>query len=80
MAQVIVRHLEPEVRAELLNRAALHGWSMEEEVLQILRHAVSQPAPLRLGSRIAQRFAGIGLVDPLPELHQPVNMPPGFDR
>ena len=80
MEHVIVRHLEPEVRAELMHRAALHGWSMEEEVLQILRSAVSQPAPLRLGSRIAQRFAGVGLIDPLPELHQPVNRPQGFDK
>jgi plasmid stability protein len=80
MEQVIVRHLEPEVRAELLHRAALHGWSMEEEVHQILRNAVSHPAPLRLGSRIAQRFAGVGLVEPLPELHQPVSAPPGFDK
>ena len=52
---------------------------MEEEMHRILRNAVSHPARLRLGSHIAQRFAGVGLVEPLPELHQSVSAPPRFD-
>lgn len=53
---------------------------MEEEVRQILRNAVSQDAQpvARLGSRIATRFAGIGLNEQLPELHQQVTAPIGF--
>lgn len=50
---------------------------MEEEVRQILRHALAQdsPAPQQgLGTCIAARFAGLGLTDPLPELHQHVNV------
>lgn len=80
MAQVIVRNIEAEVKAELKQRAARHGWSMEEEVRQILRNTVIQAeAPaVKLGTRIAQRFAGIGLVEPLPELHQQVITPMGF--
>lgn len=80
MAQVIVRNIEAEVKTGLKQRAARHGWSMEEEVRQILRHAVSlpEPAPAKLGSRIAQRFADIGLVEPLPELHQQIIAPMGF--
>lgn len=80
MAQVIVRNIEAEVKTGLKQRAAQHGWSMEEEVRQILRHAVSQsePAPVKLGSRIAKRFAGIGLDEPLPELHQQIIAPMGF--
>lgn len=80
MAQVIVRNIEAEVKAGLKQRAALHGWSMEEEVRQILRNAVSlpEPTPVKLGSRMASRFAGIGLVESLPELHQHLITPMGF--
>jgi plasmid stability protein len=70
MAQVIVRNIEDEVKAGLKQRAMQHGWSMEEEVRQILRQTVCQAEPPRagLGSRIAARFAGTGLTEPLPEL------------
>ena len=53
---------------------------MEEEVRQILRSAVSQAEPLRarLGSRIAERFADIGLTEPLPELHNQTIVPMDF--
>lgn len=71
MAQVIVRNIEDDVKAGLKARATQHGWSMEEEVRQILRRAVSEEAQTRpkLGSRIAARFAGAGLTEPLAELH-----------
>jgi len=71
MAQVIVRNIEEDVKVGLKARATQHGWSMEEEVRQILRAAVSAPEPsrIKLGSRIAARFAGDGLTEPLPELH-----------
>ncbi len=71
MAQVIVRNIEDELKAGLKARASLHGWSMEEEVRQILRQAVSAEAPARtrLGSRIVPAFAGAGLSQALPELH-----------
>lgn len=70
MAQVVVRNIEDEVKAELKARAALHGWSMEEEVRQILRRAVSaeNQTHTKLGSRIAARFANLGLTEGLPEL------------
>ena len=71
MAQVIVRNIEDDLKAGLKARASQHGWSMEEEVRQILRQAVSTAAPARtrLGSHIAARFASVGLSEPLPELH-----------
>ena len=80
MAQVVVRHLEAEVQACLQQQAALHGWTMEEEVHHILRNAVKPYVALGLGSRIAQRFSGVGLVEPLPELHQPADAPMGFGK
>jgi len=42
MAQVIVRNLENEVKLILKQRASQHGWSMEEEIRQILRLAVNE--------------------------------------
>ena len=71
MAQVIVRNIEDDVKTGLKQRASRHGWSMEEEVRQILRRAVSDDGQVRskLGSLIAQRFAGAGLTESLPELH-----------
>jgi plasmid stability protein len=62
VAQVIVRHLDDNVKAALKRRASQHGWSTEEEVRQILRRAVDeeQYASVKLGSRIAARFARLG--------------------
>lgn len=80
MAQVIVRNIDDDVKAGLKARAAQHGWSMEEEVRQILRRAVSEEAQARprLGSRIAARFAGAGLTEPLPELQGQTIEPMGL--
>lgn len=80
MAQVIVRNIEDNIKAGLKARASEHGWSMEEEVRQILRRAVSVEGRARpkLGSRIAARFVGIGLTEPLPELHGQVVEPMSF--
>ena len=71
MAQVIVRNLDENLKAAIKQRATQHGWSMEEEVRQILRRAVNEaPTPAtKLGSRIAARFADVGLEMALPELH-----------
>lgn len=80
MAQMVVRNIETEVKTGIKQRAAQHGWSMEEELRQILRNAVSltESMPVKLGSRIAKRFAGIGLVEPLPELHNQIIQPMNF--
>ena len=70
MAQLIVRNLDEDVKARLQRRAKRHGRSTEEEVREILRGAVAEegaPEP-PLGSRIAARFAGIGLDSDIPEL------------
>jgi len=81
VAQFTVRNLEDDVKEHLKRRAARHGRSMEEEVRQILRNAVKdeeRPKP-KLGSRIAARFAKIGLDEDLPELHGQVVRPAQFD-
>jgi antitoxin FitA len=72
MAQVVVCNVGDDVEARLKQRAAQHGWSVEEEVRQILRKAVAEarPTPVKLGSRIAARFAGAGLSGELPRLYK----------
>ncbi len=70
-AQLLVRKLDEDVEERLRQRAARHGRSMEEEVRDILRAAADQDVPLvspPLGTRISQRFAGLGLTGELPEL------------
>jgi plasmid stability protein len=82
MAQVVVRNIDDDVKARLKQRAAQHGWSMEEEVRQILRKAVAEPrqAAVKLGSRMAARFAGAGLSSELPQLQGQTAVPMDFDR
>lgn len=82
MAQILIRQLEDDVKAKLQRRARQHGHSTEEEVREILRNAVHEEdqAPIALGSRIAARFATIGLDEDIPELRgQPVR-PAQFDQ
>lgn len=63
MAQFTVRKLDDDVKARLQERAARRGVSMEEEVRCLLRQAVMtrQPEKGGLGSRMASRFAKVGL-------------------
>jgi plasmid stability protein len=82
MAQLLVRNLEPDVKARLQLRARRHGRSTEEEVREILRNAVKEEGVQRqpLGSRLRDRFAGIGLKDDLPELRGESAQPATFER
>jgi len=70
MAQLLVRQLDDDVKAKLQHRARRHGHSTEEEVREILRNAVRDEGGTRpaLGSRLAARFAGLGLTQDVPEL------------
>jgi antitoxin FitA len=83
MAQLVVRNLDEEVKTRLRRRAAAHGRSMEEEVRAILRDAVKEEARPKsgLGTRIAARFAGIGLREDeeIPEFRGYPIKPPTFD-
>ncbi|KXJ48254.1 MAG: plasmid stabilization protein [Alcanivorax sp. Nap_24] len=57
MNTLTVRNLDDELKLRLRLEAARHGHSMEEEVRQILRRALNQPAEDGLGTRIRERFA-----------------------
>ncbi|HEX8814342.1 MAG TPA: Arc family DNA-binding protein [Terriglobales bacterium] len=83
MAQFVVRNLENLVKSRLQRRARRNGRSMEEEVRNILREAVSrdQEAPnLGLGTELAALFKGIGLKRDIPELRGHEIKPPSFDE
>ena len=82
MAQIIVRHIEEDVKTRLKRRAARYGRSMEEEVRHILRNALKQEsrAVSQLGSRIAARFGKAGLTHDLPELRGQSTEPAKFGR
>lgn len=63
MAQLVIRNLDDDVKTRLQTRAKKHGRSMEAEARDILRDAMNRedrPAE-GLGTRIANRFRGIGL-------------------
>lgn len=70
MAQLLVRNLDDDVKAKLQRRARRNGRSTEEEVRDILRNAVADADAPRapLGSRLAARFARMGLTEEIPEL------------
>jgi antitoxin FitA len=81
MAQLLVRHLDDDVKAKLQLRARRHGHSTEEEVREILRNAVREEGGTRepLGSRLAARFAGLGLTQDVPELRGEQACPADFE-
>lgn len=82
MAQFVVRNVDEDVKVALRRRAARHGRSLEEEVREILRNALtSERSGVRsLGSRIAARFQDVGLTAPLAEQHGHAVRVPGFDK
>jgi plasmid stability protein len=81
MAQLLVRHLDDDVKAKLQLRARRHGHSTEEEVREILRNAVKEEGGTQapLGSRLAARFAGLGLKEDIPELRGEEARPANFE-
>jgi plasmid stability protein len=81
MAQILIRQLDDDTKSKLQRLARQHGRSTEEEVREILRNAVRSvdDPPTRLGSRIAERFTGIGLRQDVPELRGQLVQPARFE-
>jgi antitoxin FitA len=82
MAQLVVRNLEDTIKERLQRRAKRNGRSMEEEVREILRNAVTgKQAPSRgLGSEIAALVLERGGLDAdIPELRGHKVKPATFD-
>ena len=81
MAQLVVRGLDEDIKRRLQQRAEAHKQSLEAEVRDILRAAALAPvSKAPLGSRIARRFAGLGLSEAIPELRGEAARSPAFDE
>jgi len=81
VGQLVVRNLENAVKTRLQRRAKRHGRSMEEEVRDILRNAVSEEEIPGggLGTDISRLFMKTGLDLDLPELRGHVIKPAAFE-
>ncbi len=81
MSSITVRNLDEAVKNSLRIRAARHGWSMEQEVRQILQQTVAlEPTQtISFAERINKRFAGLDAESLALPARQPARMPPGFD-
>jgi plasmid stability protein len=62
MCSITVRNLDESVKAGLRLRAASHGWSMEQEVRNILQRAVQSERALvpNFAQLVNRRFRGLG--------------------
>ena len=81
MSSITVRNLDESIKNSLRVRAAGHGWSMEQEVRQILKQAVApeQAGQLSFAERINRRFVGMD-VESLPvPARQTTRTPPTLD-
>ena len=77
MATLTIRDLDDGLKLKLRLRAASQNRSMEEEARQILRAALTEPAP-PLGSfvaRVKSRFEGLGDVRLAIEPREPIRQP-----
>ena len=64
MANITIRSLDDDIKQRLSIQAAEHGHSMEEEAREILRSALTEPAPpTNLARAIRARFAPFGGVE-----------------
>lgn len=80
MANITIRNLDDSIKAGLRLQAARHGWSMEEEVRQILRRTV---APVQkagsFAQRIQQQFAQLGVDDLVIPERKIARLPPQWE-
>lgn len=83
MGQILVRNLDADIKQRLRRRAERHGRSMAEEIREILRAAAEQSAdPVSgpgLGTCIARRFAGLGLIESFAALEGQAACPADFE-
>jgi len=80
MASLTIRNLDESLKAKLRLRSAQHACSMEAEVRNILRQALSTSSVTAdFAERVHRRFAKLHADSlPIPE-RQPVRTPPDMD-
>jgi plasmid stability protein len=86
MATLTIRNIDPEVQKRLRVRAAHNGRSMEAELRDILKNAVSGDAEhekaeeVNLAEAIRRLFAPLGGVELKLPPREPARPPPQFDE
>ncbi|MFM9967090.1 MAG: FitA-like ribbon-helix-helix domain-containing protein [Burkholderiales bacterium] len=80
MAVLTIRNIDDSVKSELRVQAARNGRSMEEEARHIIAEALNGARPkvslVPLGTRLRQRFAGVGDINIPPR--RPARKAPNF--
>ena len=82
MSSITIRNLDESIKSSLRVRAARHGWSMEQEVRQILQQilAPEHAGQVSFAERVNRRFTGLE-VESLPIApRQIARTPPEFDQ
>ena len=82
MSSITVRNLDESVKKSLRLRAVGHGWSMEQEVRQILQDTVApeQAGQISFAERINRRFASLKVESlPIPS-RQIARTPPALGK
>ena len=81
MSSITIRNLEESIKNNLRLRAARHGWSMEQEVRQILQQilAPEQAGQVSFAERVNRRFAGLEAASLPIAPRQIARTPPEFD-
>lgn len=81
MSSITVRNLDEAVKNSLRVRAARHGWSMEQEVRQILQQTVApeQVEAISFAERVNNRFVGLDVESLSVPVRRPARRPSGFD-
>ena len=81
MSSITIRNLDESIKSSLRLRAARHGWSMEQEVRQILQQILAPELAGKISftERVNRRFAGLD-AESLPIApRQIARTPPEFD-
>lgn len=81
MSSITVRNLDETIKNSLRIRAARHGWSMEQEVRQILQQTVApeQTEAISFAERVNRRFSGLDAESLSLPARKTARIPPGFD-
>ncbi len=83
MARALIIDLEPKLMLRLKRKAKRNGRTIEEEAREILREALQtkkrESTQVGLGTRIQNRFKGIGLDFDIPEIRGQKTRPATFD-
>ena len=82
MSSITIRNLDESIKSSLRVRAARHGWSMEQEVRQILKQILAPElaGQVSFAERVNSRFAGLEVESLSIEPRQIARTPPEFDQ